>query len=90
MTLNGYKVTDPAPGSLECWKCSPLERKDGIIRDEQFLMNFVLATFWIGGVAGIIVVGDQDVELLAGQAVSTRENAPGLIDVLHHAVDPDV
>ena len=47
------KTTSPPPGSLQCWKHSPLERlADGTTREEHFLKWFVISTWWLGGVAG--------------------------------------
>jgi len=50
-------VTDPKPGSVDCWRHSPLGRLEtGAVREEKFLKWFVMATWWVGGVVGAWLV----------------------------------
>jgi hypothetical protein len=50
-------VTDPKPGSVDCWRHSPLERLEGgAVREEKFLKWFVMATWWVGGLLGAWLV----------------------------------
>ncbi len=70
----------PKPGSLECWKHSPLELKsDGSVREERFLMMFVLCTWWVGGLAGAALVwqrGGRTSDLLFGAVAGAAGGLP--------------
>ncbi len=74
------KVTEPAPGSLESWKHSPLERRDdGNVREEHFLKWFVVATWWVGGIVGAYVVwrrGGRPSDLLFGGIAGVAGGLP--------------
>ena len=73
-------VESPAPGSIECWKHSPLERKDdGTVREPQFLKWFVLATWWVGGLTGAWLVwrrGGNAPDLLFGTVAGVAGGLP--------------
>jgi hypothetical protein len=56
------RLRSPAPGTLERWAQSPLA-------DGSFLKVFVLCTWWVGAIVGVILVwqrGGRVVDLLAG------------------------
>jgi hypothetical protein len=59
-------VKEPPPGSAECWRHSPLESAPelGGVRDDRFLRWFVLATWWLGGVAGAAATARRGGNLL--------------------------
>ena len=73
-------IKEPVPGSLDSWKHSPLERKDdGNVREEHFLKWFVVATWWIGGLAGAWLVwrrGGRPSDLLFGSAAGVAGGLP--------------
>jgi hypothetical protein len=55
-------VRDPLPGSLEAWLQTPAP-------DEGFLRPFVLATWWIGALVGVVLVwrkGGRFTDLICG------------------------
>jgi hypothetical protein len=71
--LLGNPVKTPLPGSLQAWLHAPPA-------DEGFLRLFVLATWWFGALAGVILVwrrGGRVTDLICGLVAGTVAGLAG-------------